>query len=144
MATDKKTLTLEGALAEFPEECKAALSSVGHWKVGGWWYHGCRDAIADHLKPRRDTVTDVAWAAMRWLEGKYISAYSQYRALRDERACWPTDPLRWLLEEVREQLKREKDDGKLHCDRCGQVLDYRDGLRMLLNERVCRDCDGDH
>jgi len=87
-------LTLEQVLEEFPKECEAISSLVLLTWIGGnveRWYQ--RDLALSLL-----TVS-----ALEWLAGKTIKIPGETGFAMS--FSMPEDPLRWLLEEVREQLE---------------------------------------
>lgn len=86
---EKAKLTLETALEHFPEECEAIAEDD---MINFWLCHSL----------------SIGWcmlvaAALRWLAGKEVSEAIWLDGLED----WPDDPLRFFLEEVRAQRKKE-------------------------------------
>lgn len=107
MATDKESLTVEEALAEFPEECCVLLRYDPFIDKA---MEGCTRGF-DAIDKTRRAWYFLVGTALRWLEGKdrrHGKYYSDGDALL---VFFPRDWLRWLLEEVRAQLKREQDNG---------------------------------
>lgn len=87
-------LTLETALAEYPDECLTVLDT---------------GIIIPDLKNSAEAINlynRLHSAALRWLAGKR-SFFKRLPGRRNVTWQWPPDPLRWLLEEVRAQLKLE-------------------------------------
>jgi len=107
MATNKETLTLEDALAEFPKECEALM---GGDYMEMWKRHGLLCRI-----PSLDSNLLLA-AALRWLAGKELTCLTEEaithwitQRLTGVKIRMPSDVLRWALEEVRAHLQREKE-----------------------------------
>lgn len=101
-------LTVEEAIDEFPEVCRVlAPDSPSKDYAAGFW---------------TITAQSLTCAALRYLAGKRILTLSipaGYKYIgKDKKKLYPKaghpempeDPLRWLLEEVREHLKQEKDN----------------------------------
>ncbi len=115
---DKPTLTLETALAVFPEECKAILFLDSDFEKDENGNPFARDEEGSLIFA---TEQSLVYRALQWLAGKEVllpllselkrDIDLSRRSLVEVSATWPDDPLRWFLEEVRAQLKQEREDG---------------------------------
>ncbi len=119
---DKPKLTRKDALTEFPNECRLVLES------GGWeWFDGNPGSTDEEPVPAEDD--DILAAAARWLEGKELTRMGSTTSYRQ---FMPKDSLRWTLEEVKAQLKRERNRVTplrgvkvvIHSEKTGEALGY--------------------
>lgn len=123
--SEKSNLTLEDAIKEFPEEIKTVLGAEGEFVKDKWDNWRLKQGMEEYILLMECSV---AYAALQWLEGRgqplqhldvdwrnpkpmskepdeYDEEHQRWTYATN--VCVPKDPLRWLLEEVREQLKRE-------------------------------------
>lgn len=101
---EKAKFELKEALEQFPEECKAIGEKLWEWL----------NEVDEPGSSRCLGVDMLIGAAARWLAGKTLHKTLLFIEETNpggfQRYRWPNDMLRALLEEVREQLKREKDN----------------------------------
>jgi len=150
---NESKLTVEDAIGEFPDECLAvAPERAGKLRISKelgtamiapadeerlgpdheYWHF--EDVNGNWVEVSR---TELIGAAMQWLEGKKLrpnlrTPNCMVNALPSAVPKMPKDSLRWVLEEVRELLKRERKrvpplrgvKVTAHSEKTGEALGY--------------------